>query len=480
MDYMNNNKNLPAAFLTRMKEQLGPQYEAFVNSYDGERSYGLRYNSLKADRSRFISEMPFNLREIPWAEEGFFYDASDQPGKSILHETGAFYIQEPSAMAVVPFLDPQPGERILDLCAAPGGKSTQIAGRMQGKGLLVSNEIVPGRAKILSQNIERLGVANCVVCNEKPERIADAFPAFFDRVLVDAPCSGEGMFRKDDRAIAEWSTENVFMCAARQREILKQAARTVRPGGILVYSTCTFSQQENEDVINDFVKEYPEFFIEDMKRLWPHLTGGEGHFMARLHKAGRTGQLTEQLSYRTIAEEITAVEKKGRAGRKGKVGQGSKADRGGREGQSGRTDQIGMEKDFLYEELELTEIGTEALYKKRVLYNFGDAVYLVPEEMIPLAGLSVERPGLQLGFYKKDRFEPSHALALFLHPEYVNRHYALTREQAACYLRGETFAANLLRKGWYLLSVQGYSIGFGKAVNGQMKNHYPKGLRRVL
>ena len=464
MDYVNNNKRLPAAFLARMKEQLGTQYEAFVKSYNEERSYGLRYNPLKADRSRFISEMPFNLREIPWAEEGFFYDASEQPGKSILHEAGAFYIQEPSAMAVIPFLDPQPGERILDLCAAPGGKSTQIAGRMQGKGLLVSNEIVPGRAKILSQNIERLGVANCVVCKEKPERIADAFPAFFDRVLVDAPCSGEGMFRKDDTAIAEWSPENVSMCAARQREILKQAARTLRQGGILVYSTCTFSMQENEEVIKNFVKEHPEFSIEDMDRLWPHLIEGEGHFMARLHKSGGA----VESSYRTIAEEITAVRKKGRAERKGK------ADK------KGKADQSGIEKEFLYEELGLTEAGEEILFKKRVLYNFGDAVYLVPEEMTPMSGLSIERPGLQLGFYKKDRFEPSHALALFLRPEYLKRHYALTQEQAACYLRGETFAADKSIKGWHLLSVQGYSIGFGKAVDGQMKNHYPKGLRRVL
>lgn len=476
MDYMNNNKRLPAAFLARIKEQLGPQYEAFVKNYDGERSYGLRYNPLKADRNRFISEMPFNLREIPWAEEGFFYDASDQPGKSILHEAGAFYIQEPSAMAVVPFLDPQPGERILDLCAAPGGKSTQTAGRMQGKGLLVSNEVVPGRAKILSQNIERLGVANCVVCKEKPDRIADAFPAFFDRVLVDAPCSGEGMFRKDDTAIAEWSPENVSMCADRQREILKQAARTLRPGGILVYSTCTFSLQENEEVINDFVQEYPEFSIEDMKRLWPHLTEGEGHFMARLHKADRAGRF----SYRTITEEITALGKKGRAERKGRSYQNGKVNRREKADKSCRTDQIDIAKDFLHEELELTEVGIEVLFKERVLYNFGDAVYLVPEEMISMRGLSIERPGLQLGFYKKDRFEPSHALALFLHPEYVNRHYALTKEQAACYLRGETFAVCPFMKGWYLLSVQGYSMGFGKAVNGQMKNHYPKGLRRVL
>lgn len=473
-DTINIKSKLPQAFLERMKVQLESQdeYDAFLAGYDKERTYGLRYNPLKLDRKRFLEEMPFDLRVIPWAEEGFYYAADEQPGKSVFHEAGAFYIQEPSAMAVVSVLDPKPEERILDLCAAPGGKSTQIAGRMQGRGLLVSNEIVLSRAGILSQNIERMGIANCVVCREEPERLAEVFPAFFDSVLVDAPCSGEGMFRKDDTAIAEWSPENVSMCAARQRNILEYAAQTVRPGGVLVYSTCTFSVEENESVINSFTAAHPEFVVEEPKtasdtmsgsyhiakvlsdnvqktdgmiRLWPHHIEGEGHFIARLHRMDGERQTV----YRTITQA------------------------------KGKTAREACE-SFLDEELGLSEKVADRLFEKSVFYNFGEALYLIPEEMIPLAGLHVERPGLQLGFCGKDRFKPSHALAMYLHPEDVRNHYELTYEQAKNYLRGETFAVDSTLKGWHLLSVQGCSIGFGKATGGQMKNHYPKGLRRSL
>ena len=328
-EYMNNSNNyntdndirkkLPSAFTERMMGQFEDrsEYEAFLESYNKERAYGLRYNPLKIDRGSFLRELSISLRAVTWAEEGFYYEASEHPGKHVLHEAGAFYIQEPSAMAVVEVLDPKPGERILDLCAAPGGKSTQIAGRMQGAGLLVSNEIIPSRAKILSQNIERMGVGNCVVCREEPKRLAEAFPVFFDRVLVDAPCSGEGMFRKDETAIAEWSPENVTMCAARQRDILKQAAGMVTPGGVLVYSTCTFSIEENEGTIRDFTKEHPEFTVENVHingirgsdrtlRLWPHLIEGEGHFIARLRRVDGAGRT----DCRTIVEESMAARKK--------------------------------------------------------------------------------------------------------------------------------------------------------------------------
>ena len=468
---INIKKTLPPAFMERMKEQLGDRYEAFLSGYDRERTYGLRYNPLKMDREGFLREMPFALREVPWAEEGFYYEASEQPGRHVLHEAGAFYIQEPSAMAVVEILDPKPGERILDLCAAPGGKSTQIAGRMRGEGLLVSNEIVPSRAKILSQNIERLGIANCVVCREKPERLAEKFPLFFDRVLVDAPCSGEGMFRKDDTAIAEWSPENVDMCAARQRDILEQAAAMVCQGGVLVYSTCTFSVQENEDVINNFLEEHSDFVIEEAAlrgvvsepdrtiRLWPHLIEGEGHFVARLRRAGER----RRTDYRTIAEDPSAVRKKDKGRRNIKEGPGT----------PGELCEI-----FLRDELGLTESGREKLFKQQALYNFGEALYLIPEEMIPLKGLQVERPGLQIGVCERDRLKPSHALALFLHPEHVSKHYEMTPDQAVHYLHGETLSVDSGLKGWYLLCVQGCSVGFGKATGGQMKNHYPKGLRR--
>ena len=464
IDCINIEKRLPSDFLERMKVQLGDEYEAFVESYGKERTYGLRYNPLKIDRDTFLREVPFVLRDVPWTEEGFYYEAEDQPGRHALHEAGAYYIQEPSAMAVVTVIDPKPGERILDLCAAPGGKSTHIAGRMQGKGLLVSNEVMPSRVRILSQNIERMGITNCVVCGEKPDRLAKAFPNFFDRVLVDAPCSGEGMFRKDDTAIAEWSLGNVDMCAARQRDILEQAAGMVCTGGVLVYSTCTFSAQENEEVIEDFVAMHPDYIIEETvingipgpsktMRLWPHHIEGEGHFIARLRRT----KGAPRAAYGTVAEERTNGLKRA----KGK-------------------DTIPNElcEGFLCNELGLTEDGRRILFEERVLYNFGEAVYLIPEQMIPLQGLRIERPGLQLGFAEKNRFKPSHALALALRPEYVHNDYRMTPEQTSCYLRGETFAVDSALKGWYLLTVQGCSAGFGKATGGQMKNHYPKGLRR--
>lgn len=486
-DTIDIRNKLPQEFLERMKVQFNDQceYDAFLASYDRERTYGLRYNPLKLDRKQFMEEMPFHLRMIPWAEEGFYYEADEQPGKSIFHEAGAFYIQEPSAMAVVSVLDPNPGERILDLCAAPGGKSTHIAGRMQGQGLLVSNEIVPSRAKILSQNIERMGAANCVVCREEPRRLAETFPLFFDRVLVDAPCSGEGMFRKDDTAIAEWSPKNVSMCAARQSDILECAAQMVCPGGVLVYSTCTFSVEENESVISSFTSAHPEFVIEEPEtasnamnhsynsinsfsddtqksggtiRLWPHHIEGEGHFIARLRRADGESRKV----YRTIAQESVIVDKKKK------------------EKHHNRDRENLYCENFLHEELCLSEKGAGRLFEKRVSYHFGEAIYLIPEEMIPLAGLQIERPGLHLGSGEKDRFKPSHALAMYLHPEDVRNHYELTCEQAKNYLRGETIAVDMALKGWYLLSVQGCSIGFGKAAGGQMKNHYPKGLRRSL
>ena len=236
-------ERLPEAFTEKMRRLLGSEYDAFAASYGQGRQYGLRRNLLKGTEQDFIRVMPFPLEKISWAREGYYYDAANQPGRHVLHEAGAYYIQEPSAMAAVEALDPAPGERILDLCAAPGGKTTQIAGRMEGQGLLVANEVIGERARILSQNVERMGISNCVVCSEKPERMETLFPGFFDRILVDAPCSGEGMFRKEEEARDEWSPEAVRMCADRQAMILNEAAKMLKPGGVLVYSTCTFPRR---------------------------------------------------------------------------------------------------------------------------------------------------------------------------------------------------------------------------------------------
>lgn len=478
---------LPHDFADRMQKLLQDEYQDFLASYEKERLYGLRFNPLKAANKSidiFLSHMPFKLEPVSWTDEGFYYKQSSQPGKHALHEAGAYYIQEPSAMAVAEILAPQPGERILDLCAAPGGKSTHIAGKMKGEGLLVSNEIIPGRAKILSQNIERMGISNAVVCNETPERLAEFFPSYFDRILVDAPCSGEGMFRKDETAINEWSLDNVKMCADRQKMILEQAASMLKPGGVLVYSTCTFSVEENEEMISSFVKEHEEFSVEKTElegffgpreraqieawienpasgiehtiRLWPHKIDGEGHFIARIKKEGERCENTVRGKSSETHSIIETKKKKEKAG----------------------TDGIKLCQNFLTDELGLSITVKEIFMERGIFISFGEQIYLMPEQMISIKGLKVVRPGLHLGTVKKDRFEPSHALALHLSKDDVAQYYEMNEKETESYLHGDVFSCDHELKGWVLLTTGGYSIGFGKAGNGQMKNHYPKGLRK--
>lgn len=451
---------LPELFLKRMQEMLGDEYEAFLQSYEQEKYQALRLNSLKktkggesaatvlAPRKEACREplfwlgekKGFHLREVPWAKDGYYYEKEDQPGKHPYHEAGLYYIQEPSAMAPVTLLEVQPGERVLDLCAAPGGKSTQIAAALQGKGLLISNEIHPARAKILSENIERMGIRNACVTNETPQHLSQLFPEYFDRILVDAPCSGEGMFRKNEEACGEWSPENVELCADRQDEILDCAAQMLLPGGRLVYSTCTFAPQENEGSINRFMERHPEFSLVKTLRLWPHHIQGEGHFAAVLEKAG-----SMPVGYQAISA-------------------------GGFVREAGKKDLeecIAFCKEFL-------QVQLPGKYIK-----FGEHIYLVPEDMPNLQGLKVLRPGLHMGTLKKNRFEPSHALALALAPDEAVNVWNLSLEDdtVRAYLNGQTFSASG-EKGWYLICVDGFSLGWGKLAGGIMKNHYPKGLRK--
>lgn len=484
---MSDRIDLPEEFLDRMRGLLGAEYDDFLAGFAEQRYYGLRRNPLKASEEVFLARMPFTLKTVSWAREGYYYPADEQPGRHVLHEAGAYYIQEPSAMAVVEILDPKPGERVLDLCAAPGGKSTQIAGRMGGKGLLVSNEIVPNRARILSQNIERMGIRNCIVCNETPERMAAFFTAFFDRIVVDAPCSGEGMFRKDETAITEWSMEHVAMCADRQYGILEEAAKMLKPGGVLVYSTCTFAPLENEAVISRFVREHEAFTIERIShdnafvsgrpdwveepakgiehtmRLMPHKLKGEGHYIARLRRRGAQSDDQDMTKYpgvNAVKQVETSAEKTYRKGRRAK---------GAAEIDEKRI------RHFLTEEL-----GLDGKWMERQdgrLNMFGEQIYLVPEAMIAMSGMKVVRPGLHIGTDKQNRIEPSHALALALTIEETDRVMELRQEDAERYLHGESLSCTTQR-GWTLLTYEGYPIGFGKAVNGQMKNHYPKGLRK--
>lgn len=431
---------LPQEFLEKMKGILGEQWGAFRRSYEQPPKQGLRVNTLKGSSDRLLSYGLFGLRPVPWAADGFYYEPGERPGRHPFHEAGVYYIQEPSAMAVAGLLKARPKERVLDLCAAPGGKTTQLAAAMKGEGLLISNEIHSGRAKILSQNVERLGLRNCLVTNETPEAMSLRFPGFFHRILVDAPCSGEGMFRKDPQSRIRWSMDNVRMCAGRQKEILDCAARMLMPGGRLVYSTCAFSPEEDEENVRWFLFTHPEFEEKDSLRIWPHLSEGEGHFAAVFEKAGE-----EKADFAGSVRLQTGI----------------------------------PEKKLPKEYLAFAEqtLQTEEKFPSRYL-AFGEHLYLFPDQMPDIAGLKIFRPGLELGEVKKNRFEPAHALALALKPKEAFRciRLSLDGQEVLRYLHGETISGQTVQ-GWCLVCVEGYSLGWGKAANGQLKNHYPKGLR---
>ena len=264
---------IPNLFKQRMQQMLDEEYPAFEESLRQEPYQALRINTLKVDPADLLKKELFFLRPVPWADNGFYYAPGDVPGKHPYHAAGLYYIQEPSAMAPAEYLQAKPGEKVLDLCGAPGGKSTQIAADMQGEGILICNEIHPARAKILSENVERMGICNAVVANESPQRLAEAFPEYFDKILVDAPCSGEGMFRKNEDACREWSLENVALCAKRQDGILACAARMLAFGGRIVYSTCTFAPEENEGTVSRLLRDHPEFEAVSVKKA-EVMTGG--------------------------------------------------------------------------------------------------------------------------------------------------------------------------------------------------------------
>lgn len=460
---------LPEAFKEKMKKLMGESYQSLLDSYDQPESKGIRTNTLKLEPDELANKLPFETQAVNWCKEGFYIDHTVRPGKNPYYYAGLYYVQEPTAMAAVEVLDPKPGDWVLDLCAAPGGKSTQIGARLQGIGLLVANELVNSRAGILSTNIERMGMANAIVTNEFPERLVDSFYESFDKILVDAPCSGEGMFRKDPGALADWSLERVDRCMGKQEKILESAHRLLKPGGVLVYSTCTFSPEENEQIIEAFIEKYrytlqtielpgitdhgrvdwtrkQQQEITKTQRIMPMTVKGEGHFIAKLIKS------------EGIAEAID-------------VKQGYPKSRLKK---ATRTD-LQDYRDFAKNNL-------QAEFYQKIedrLYLLGDHLYAIPAaiELERIANLKLLRTGLDLGTFKKNRFEPSYALAMALKLSQAKNSVDLNDEDLAYqYLKGE--ALNLQApKGWVLVGYDGYPLGFGKASEGLIKNHYPKGLR---
>ncbi len=467
---------LPEEFKNRMKKMLGSEYEDFLASYDADKTVGIRVNTLKMPTDEFVSKAPFKLTKVKWCDIGFEAHTDEKCGRSALHDAGAFYMQELSAMAVAASLQSViglRGKKVLDLCAAPGGKSTQLAAYMQNEGLLVSNEINKDRASILSSNIERMGIRNCVVLNEAPESIAETFGEYFDAVVVDAPCSGEGMFRKDETAVKEWSPENVEMCARRQSDILEEAVKTVAPGGFLVYSTCTFAPAEDEQQIYDFLIRHEDFetvetpcfkFFEQGRpewvenddisrlsdcikrsaRLWPHRINGEGHFICILRrKAGENENINEKKIKNDLKKSFKTPDR--------------------------RSSELIVK--FIIENLK------DFNYNSERFACFADSVYMVPEMFgVSSKGIRFVRCGLHLGELKKDRFEPSHSFAMALSPHNAIRSIELNEEEALRYRHGEEIRKDC-ENGWTLVCFEGVSLGWGKTVNGTVKNHYPKGLR---
>lgn len=449
---------LPQPFIDKMKLLLGQEWEELLSSWDLPIRQGLRVNTLKVGVAEFLKRSPFALDPVPWTKDGFYYSAEERPAKSTYHQAGLYYLQEPSAMAPATCLGIEPGDRVLDLCAAPGGKSTQLAAIMQGQGLLVSNDNSEERVKALIWNLEHWGATNCVVTHETPERLARYFPAFFDKILVDAPCSGEGMFRKNERATKSWNNYNSITCGAMQKEILEQAALMLRPGGQILYSTCTFAPEENEEILVNFLKSHDDFtlsplpfypgwetgrsewveagevahLLENTRRLWPHKIWGEGHFLALLHKNGERTLNIETPSHSSIDSPALT--------------------------------------EFMIANLTKTLPGP--------FIQQGQHLYQVPVGIPDLKGLKVPRPGWYLGNLKNNRFEPSQALAMGLRSQDVQRavSFAPFEILTTKYLKGETLLVEGQR-GWTLVCVEEFPLGWAKQTGDNLKNYYPASWR---
>lgn len=450
--------NLPQSYMDGMKQLLGEEYSAFADSYEQKYYSGIRVNGLKIKPDSFLQLSGLSLSAVPWTENGFYYEGDGSLAKHPYYYAGLYYIQEPSAMAPAAFLPVEPGDKVLDLCAAPGGKSTELGARLGGKGLLVSNDISNSRAKALYKNIELFGIKNAVVLSEPPERLRERFQGYFDKILIDAPCSGEGMFRKKPAGTASWLEYGPEFYGRLQREILAEAVPMLKPGGMLLFSTCTFSPLENESSVRFVLEQFPEMSLRELpmtegfdtghpewigssdrelckcRRLWPHRIHGEGHFLALLQKSEGSEACGTGPYKKTPAAIPDSV------------------------------------MDFC------RHLAWEI--DKSRLELVGDKVFLLPEELPDIKGLRILGSGLLLGFCKKDRFEPSQALAMALKGEEFDNFLSLPLgdERVIKYLKCETIPLEG-KPGWALIGVDGFPLGWGKVSAGRCKNKYYSGWR---
>lgn len=466
---------LPDEFIKKYTHLLEDDAKSFFESFDHNAKKAYRINPLKNNTELFDTANDGNL---PYGIWGRFGEVS---GHSVDHVTGVVYSQEPSAQFVGEVVQPSPGERILDLSAAPGGKSTHLASFMDQSGLLWSNEIFMSRAKILSENIERMGIRNAIVTSHSPAELSEKLPNFFDKILLDAPCSGEGMFRKNQLAINQWHKDFPKELATLQKEILIEALKMLKPGGQIVYSTCTFSPEEDEQTISWLLKTYPELILlkidkpseshisdgvpewsdkqytdgrveisntSDQKillntaRLWPHKLQGEGHFVAKLQKEHSETDLKPNKAIKKLESSNLS----------------------------------NSQKRLLDEFFVSTMTNFEVDYQRLVL--FGDRLYMAPEDTPNLNGMKILRLGLEIGVFKKNRFEPSHALALAFSPQKFKQQFNLNEDDWVKYVHGDVLRTKQrLNKGWILVTANENGVGWGKFVDGQIKNFFPKGLR---
>lgn len=453
--------NLPNKYIEKMKDLLENEYSDYEKSLDDERFYGLRSNDIKIDGKQFKEISPYKLEDIPWVNNGYYYSKNEQPAKHPYYHAGLYYIQEPSAMVPAQVLPINKGDKVLDLCAAPGGKSTQLGAKLNNTGLLVSNDISPSRANSLLKNIEMFGITNSIVTSESPERLERYFSGFFDKVLVDAPCSGEGMFRKEPSMVKNWETCGTSYYTDIQRQILPSAANMLKAGGYMVYSTCTFSPEENEQMIDWFLEEYRDFELVNISkenglengrpnwssgnkdllktaRLWPHKIKGEGHFVALLRKNDGNGSKVKPFDKKLLKEKDII-------------------------------DYLNFEKEILGIRLDINRLGI-----------INNKLYFLPEGMPDIKGLRVLRSGWFIGEIKKNRFEPSQAFASGLRSEDVNNSIRISADNIDVikYLKGETLNRDG-NDGYNLICVDRFPLGWAKKNRHMLKNCYQASWRMM-